>query len=100
MTFSLNVYVLQETCAECFKKKDFVSLLRNHPEPKQVLKSDSHMEVEDIIGMLVSKNLLLRSGVVVKRVHTAFFGKRLAANAISTRTQFIPVGVFNLVVRV
>ena len=75
MTFFLNVYVLRETRAECFKKKDFVSLLRNHPEPKQVLKSDSHMEVEDIIGMLVRKNLLLRSGFVVKRVDTTFLGK-------------------------
>ena len=78
MTFFLNVYVLQETRDECFKKKDFVSLFKNHPERKQVLKSDSHMEVEDIIGMLVSTNLLLRCGFVVKRVHTAFFGKKIS----------------------
>lgn len=65
--------VLQETRVEYFRGKDFVSFLRNHPELKDILESDSHLEVEDIVNVLLSKNLLVRCDRVVKTVRP---GKR------------------------
>ncbi|KAI7737685.1 hypothetical protein M8C21_027854 [Ambrosia artemisiifolia] len=65
--------VLQETRVEYFRGKDFVSFLRNHPELKDILESDRHLEVEDIVNVLLSKNLLVRCDRVVKTVRP---GKR------------------------
>ena len=65
--------MLQETRVEYFRGKDFVSFLRNHPELKDILESDSHLEVEDIVNVLLSKNLLVRCDRVVKTVRP---GKR------------------------
>ncbi|KVH90367.1 Translocation protein Sec62 [Cynara cardunculus var. scolymus] len=65
--------VLQETRVEYFRGKDFVTFLRNHPELKDILESDRHLEVEDIVNMLLSKNLLVRCDRVVKTVRP---GKR------------------------
>ncbi|CAH1418855.1 unnamed protein product [Lactuca virosa] len=65
--------VLQETRVEYFRGKDFVTFLRNHPELKDILESDRHLEVEDIVNVLLSKNLLVRCDRVVKTVRP---GKR------------------------
>jgi translocation protein SEC62 len=65
--------VLQETRVEYFKGKDFVSFVRNHSELKDVLESDSNLEVEDIANALLGKNLLVRCDRVVKTVRP---GKR------------------------
>nr|GEX14626.1 translocation protein SEC62-like [Tanacetum cinerariifolium] len=65
--------VLQETRVEYFRGKDFVSFLRNHSELKDILESDRHLEVEDIVNVLLSKNLLVRCDRVVKTVRP---GKR------------------------
>ncbi|KAI3822481.1 hypothetical protein L1987_10071 [Smallanthus sonchifolius] len=65
--------VLQETRVEYFRGKDFVTFLKNHPELKDILESDRHLEVEDIVNMLLSKNLLVRCDRVVKTVRP---GKR------------------------
>lgn len=60
--------VLQETRVEYFRGKDFVTLLRKLPELKNILESDSSLEVEDIVNVLLRKNLLLRCDRVVKTV--------------------------------
>lgn len=60
--------VLQETRVEYFRGKDFVSFLRNHPELKEILESDRNLEVEDIVNVLLRKNLLVRCDRVVKTV--------------------------------
>ncbi|KAJ0616307.1 putative translocation protein Sec62 [Helianthus annuus] len=65
--------VLQETRVEYFRGKDFVTFLRNHSELKDILESDRHLEVEDIVNVLLSKNLLVRCDRVVKTVRP---GKR------------------------
>lgn len=65
--------VLQETRVEYFRGKDFVTFLRNHPELKDILESDRNLEVEDIVNVLLSKNLLVRCDRVVKTVRP---GKR------------------------
>lgn len=65
--------VLQETRVEYFRGKDFVTFLKNHPELKDILESDRHLEVEDIVNVLLSKNLLVRCDRVVKTVRP---GKR------------------------
>ncbi|KAJ0714379.1 putative translocation protein Sec62 [Helianthus annuus] len=65
--------VLQETRVEYFRGKDFVSFLKNHPELKDILESDRHLEVDDIVNVLLSKNLLVRCDRVVKTVRP---GKR------------------------
>ena len=65
--------VLQETRVEYFRGKDFVGLLRNHPEVKDILDSDKNLETEDIGNALLSKNLLVRCDRVVKTVRP---GKR------------------------
>ncbi|PWA96345.1 translocation protein Sec62 [Artemisia annua] len=46
--------------------KDLVS--RNHPELKDILESDSHLDVEDIVNVLLSNNLLVCCDRVVKTV--------------------------------
>ncbi|KAI3522802.1 hypothetical protein L1887_00852 [Cichorium endivia] len=65
--------VLQETRVEYFRGKDFVTFLRNHPELKDILESDRNLEVEDIVNVLLNKNLLVRCDRVVKTVRP---GKR------------------------
>lgn len=65
--------VLQETRVEYFRGKDFVSFLRNHPEPKDLLESDKNLEIEDIANSLLRKNLIVRCDRVVKTVRP---GKR------------------------
>ncbi|XP_034687861.1 uncharacterized protein LOC117916113 [Vitis riparia] len=60
--------VLQETRVEYFRGKDFVSFLRNHPDLKEILESDRNLEVEDIVNVLLRKNLLVRCDRVVKTV--------------------------------
>lgn len=60
--------MLQETRVEYLRGKDFVSFLGNHPELKDILESDSHLEVEDIVNVLLSKNLLVCCDRVVKTV--------------------------------
>lgn len=60
--------VLQETCVEYFKGKDFVSFLKNHPEAKEILGSDKNLEIEDIANALLRKNLIVRCDRVVKTV--------------------------------
>ncbi|KAL6966504.1 hypothetical protein U1Q18_032284, partial [Sarracenia purpurea var. burkii] len=65
--------VLQETRVEYFRGKDFVSFLKKHPEAKDLLESDSNLEIEDIGNFLLRKNLLVRCDRVVKTVRP---GKR------------------------
>eukprot|EP00262_Sarcandra_glabra_P014817 TRINITY_DN441_c0_g2_i1.p1 TRINITY_DN441_c0_g2~~TRINITY_DN441_c0_g2_i1.p1 ORF type:complete len:359 (+),score=63.14 TRINITY_DN441_c0_g2_i1:165-1241(+) len=60
--------VLQETRVEYFRGKDIVSFLKNHPEVQDVLGSDKSLEVEDIVNILLRKNLLVRCDRVVKTV--------------------------------
>ncbi|MQL79090.1 hypothetical protein Taro_011541 [Colocasia esculenta] len=60
--------VLQETRVEYFRGKDFVAFLANHPEIKEVLGPDKDLEVEDIVNILLRKNLLVRCDRVVKTV--------------------------------
>ncbi|KAL8255836.1 hypothetical protein R6Q59_030903 [Mikania micrantha] len=65
--------VLQETRVEYFRGKDFVTFLSNNADLKDILESDRHLEVEDIVNVLLSKNLLVRCDRVVKTVRP---GKR------------------------
>ncbi|KAD5508481.1 hypothetical protein R6Q59_030916 [Mikania micrantha] len=65
--------VLQETRVEYFRGKDFVTFLRNNADLKDILESDRYLEVEDIVNVLLSKNLLVRCDRVVKTVRP---GKR------------------------
>ncbi|XP_043722257.1 uncharacterized protein LOC122669545 isoform X2 [Telopea speciosissima] len=65
--------VLQETRVEYFRGKGFVSFLKNHPELREVLESDSNLDMEDIANVLLRKNLLVRCDRVVKTVRP---GKR------------------------
>ncbi|KAL8227040.1 hypothetical protein R6Q57_016872 [Mikania cordata] len=65
--------VLQETRVEYFRGKDFFTFLRNNADLKDILESDRHLEVEDIVNVLLSKNLLVRCDRVVKTVRP---GKR------------------------
>lgn len=60
--------VLQETRVEYFRGKDFVAFLANHPEIKEVLGHDKDLEAEDIVNILLGKNLLVRCDRVVKTV--------------------------------
>ncbi|KAF1881626.1 hypothetical protein Lal_00039842 [Lupinus albus] len=60
--------VLQETRVEYFRGKDFVNFIKNHPEVKNVLESDSNLEAEEIANILLGKSLLVRCDRVVKTV--------------------------------
>ncbi|KAF6169794.1 hypothetical protein GIB67_034186 [Kingdonia uniflora] len=60
--------VLQETRVEYFRGKGFVSLLKNHPELKDIFESDKSLGAEDIANVLLSNNLLVRNDRVVKIV--------------------------------
>lgn len=56
----------EETRVEYFRGKDFIKFLTNHPEVKQVLESDKHLEAENIGNNLLKKGLILRCDRVVK----------------------------------
>ncbi|KAL9261230.1 hypothetical protein AKJ16_DCAP24776, partial [Drosera capensis] len=58
--------VLQETRVEYFRGKDLVSFLRSHPQVKEILGSDKHLETDDIGNILLTKNLIVRCDRVVK----------------------------------
>ncbi|KAK1305552.1 hypothetical protein QJS10_CPA10g00193 [Acorus calamus] len=60
--------VMQETRVEYFRGKDIVKFLRKHPEVKELLGSKKDLEVEDIVNILLKKNLLVRCDRVVKTV--------------------------------
>ncbi|KAK1259929.1 hypothetical protein QJS04_geneDACA010271 [Acorus gramineus] len=60
--------VMQETRVEYFRGKDIVKFLRKHPEVKELLGSETDLEVEDIVNILLKKNLLVRCDRVVKTV--------------------------------
>ncbi|KAF6175006.1 hypothetical protein GIB67_026494 [Kingdonia uniflora] len=60
--------VLQETREEYFRGKGFVSLLKNHPELKDILEADKSLGAEDIANVLLSENLLVQCDRVVKTV--------------------------------
>lgn len=60
--------VLQETRVEYFRGKDFVAFLANHPEIKEILESDKDLDVEDVVNILLRKNLLVRCDRVIKTV--------------------------------
>ncbi|XP_010555017.1 PREDICTED: uncharacterized protein LOC104824616 [Tarenaya hassleriana] len=60
--------VLQETRVEYFRGKDFVSFLKKHPEPKDILESERNLDAENIANALLRKNLLVRCDRVVKTV--------------------------------
>ena len=82
--------MLQETQVEYFKGKDFVSFLRSHPELKDILELDSHLEVEDIVNVLLSKNLLVCCDRVVKTVRR---GKRKLSTW-PAHLEIYPVGTY------
>lgn len=84
--------VLQETRVEYFRGKDFVSFLRNHPELKNILESDSTLEVEEIANVLLRKNLLVRCDRVVKTVRP---GKRKLSTW-PAHLEIFPVSYFKL----
>ncbi|KAL9265554.1 hypothetical protein AKJ16_DCAP25831, partial [Drosera capensis] len=48
------------TCVEYFRGKDLVSFLRSHPEVKEILGSDKHLETDGIGNILLKKNLIVR----------------------------------------
>lgn len=83
--------VLQETRVEYFRGKDFVSFLRNHPELKEILESDRNLEVEDIVNVLLGKNLLVRCDRVVKTVRP---GKKKLSTW-PAHLEIFPVSSFN-----
>lgn len=60
--------ILQETRVEYFRGKDFVSFMKNHPELKEILESDTNLEAEDIANVLLRKNLLVRCDRVNRTV--------------------------------
>ncbi|CAA7404152.1 unnamed protein product [Spirodela intermedia] len=60
--------VLQETRVEYFRGKDFVAFMANHPEIKEILESDKELDVEDVVNILLRKNLLVRCDRVTKTV--------------------------------
>ena len=64
---------MQETRVEYFRRKDFTTFMKTHPEVGEILGPDKYMEAEDIVNTLLSKNLVIRCDRVWKTVRP---GKR------------------------
>ncbi|XP_020574753.1 uncharacterized protein LOC110020836 [Phalaenopsis equestris] len=60
--------IMQETRVEYFRGKDFPVFLRDHREVKEILGADKELDVEEIVNILLSKNLIVRCDRVVKTV--------------------------------
>ncbi|KAJ3673015.1 hypothetical protein LUZ60_006389 [Juncus effusus] len=60
--------IMQETRVEYFRGKDFTVFLKNHPEIKEILGPDQTLDSEEIVNILLRKNLLIRCDRLVKTV--------------------------------